>query len=89
MDKVQKEKFINYIKKLEIDDNEYGSWEKLDQYEKLLYRSADVIQFFIVDMIARDGDVHLAKDFRKAWHYILGSIDMHDNDLLHYRTTNE
>ena len=31
--------------------------------------------------------VQLTKEFRKAWHHILGSIDMHEDDKLHYRTS--
>ncbi len=87
MDKIQKEKFIKYLDRLEEEDKDYKCWADLDHYEKTLYRAADVIQFFIVNMITRDGDVQLAKEFRKAWHHILGSIDMHENDELHYRTS--
>ncbi len=89
MDKIQKEKFIKYIKELEEEDEEYESWKVLDRYEKLLYRVADVVQFFREDTLTRDGDVKLANHLEKTWHFILGSIQMHDDDLLHYRTSKE
>ena len=89
MDKIQKEKFIKYLERLEEEDSEYKSWTDLDRYDQLIYRTADVIEFFRLDMLQRDGDVKLANQFKTAWHFILGSLQMYDDDFLHYRTSKE
>jgi len=89
MDKQQKEKFIKFITELEEEDEEYESWKKLDRYEKLLYRGADVVQFFREDALSRDGDIKLADHLEQSWHHILGSLQMFADDSLHYRTTKQ
>ena len=89
MEESLKKRFIKYIDDWEEDDHDSEAWLRLDKYDQLLYRTADVVEFLRREVLRQYNDKESAKEFQKVWHYILGTIEMKDYDPRKYSTSEE
>ena len=87
MEENLKKRFMNHINQIKMEDAESEAWHKLDEGEKLLYRTVDVVEFFRQDVLRQYQDKPLAKEFENVWHYLLGTIEMKDYDPRKYSTS--
>ena len=84
-----KKRFIKYIEEWEEDDNDREEWHKIDRYDQILYRTADVVEFLRREVLRQYDDKESAKSFEKVWNHILGTIEMKDYDPRKYATSME
>lgn len=87
MEKNLKIRLMKHIQKINEDHGD--SWNKLDEAEKLVFTTADVIEFFRTEVFYQYQDELTAKEFEYVWHYLLGSVEMKDNDPLKYETSKD
>jgi len=87
MEENLKIRFLKYIEDIEKDEDE--DWDKLGKAEKLIYRTADVIQFFKREVRGEVDNEEITREFENIWHYLLGTVEMRDNDPMKYSTSEE
>jgi len=78
---------MDYINRIKMEDEKSEDWHKLDEAEKLLYRTVDVVEFFRQDVLRQYQDEPFSKKFEDIWHYLLGTIEMKDYDPRKYGTS--
>lgn len=89
MEENLKKRFIKYIQEWEEEDADSEAWNKLDKSDQLLYRTADVVEFLRREVLRQYDDKESAQKFQDVWNYILGTIEIKDNDPRKYKTSLE
>ena len=79
-------KSLDKSKEIDIETNAIYK----DDTEKAVYYSVDVIQAFWEEVKRQyPENKALAESFEDVWNYLLGSLEMKDNDPLKYKTSLE